>query len=56
MLKPLPEETASDLNLAHYIALRRHDIRELQEQLTANGLSSLGRGEAMPLRASVQSA
>jgi pyruvate kinase len=33
-------------NLAHYIALRRHDIRDLQEELTANGLSSLGRAEA----------
>ena len=33
-------------NLAHYIALRRHDIRDLQEKLTANGLSSLGRAEA----------
>jgi pyruvate kinase len=28
------------------IALRRHDIRDLQERLTANGLSSLGRAEA----------
>jgi pyruvate kinase len=33
-------------NLTHYIALRRHDIRDLQEKLTANGLSSLGRAEA----------
>src|SRR5271166_5045613 len=33
-------------NLVHYIALRRHDIRDLQEKLTANGLSSLGRVEA----------
>ena len=33
-------------NLVHYIALRRHDIRDLQEKLTANGLSSLGRAEA----------
>src|SRR5271166_3679432 len=33
-------------NLAHYIALRRNDIRDLQEKLTANGLSSLGRAEA----------
>lgn len=33
-------------NLAHYIALRRRDIRDLQEKLTANGLSSLGRAEA----------
>ncbi len=33
-------------NLVHYIALRRHDIRDLQEKLTENGLSSLGRAEA----------
>ena len=33
-------------NLVHYIALRRHDICDLQEKLTANGLSSLGRTEA----------
>jgi len=33
-------------NLVHYIVLRRHDIRDLQERLTANGLSSLGRAEA----------
>src|SRR5271157_479221 len=33
-------------NLVHYITLRRHDIRDLQEKLTANGLSSLGRAEA----------
>ena len=33
-------------NLAHYIALRRHDVRDLQERLTAEGLSSLGRVEA----------
>ena len=33
-------------NLVHYIALRRHDIRDLQEKLTVNGLSSLGRAEA----------
>jgi pyruvate kinase len=33
-------------NLAHYLALRRHDIRELQSQLTLLGLSSLGRTES----------
>ena len=38
-------------NLVHYIALRRHDIRDLQEKLTANGLSSLGRAEAHVLGA-----
>jgi pyruvate kinase len=33
-------------NLVHYLALRRHDIRRLQEKLTSVGLSSLGRSEA----------
>jgi pyruvate kinase len=33
-------------NLIHYLALRRHDIRQLQEQLAALGLSSLGRTES----------
>lgn len=33
-------------NLAHYLALREHDLRELQQKLAQVGLSSLGRGEA----------
>ena len=33
-------------NLAHYLALRRHDLRELQLRLMPWGLSSLGRCEA----------
>jgi pyruvate kinase len=33
-------------NLIHYLALRRHDIRQVQEQLAALGLSSLGRTES----------
>ncbi len=33
-------------NLLHYVGLRRHDIRELQEQLVVRGLSSLGRCES----------
>lgn len=33
-------------NLAHYLALRRHDIRQLQSQLALLGLSSLGRTES----------
>jgi len=40
------EHRESARNLAHYIALRRHDIRDLEEKLTAQGLSSLGRAEA----------
>lgn len=33
-------------NLLHYLALRQHDIRGLQEDLSSQGLSSLGRLEA----------
>jgi pyruvate kinase len=33
-------------NLAHYLARRRHDVRELQIQLALLGLSSLGRTES----------
>jgi len=36
----------SGLNLAHYLALRRHDLRPLQAALIPWGLSSLGRLEA----------
>ena len=38
-------------NLAHYIALRRHDLRQLQASLAAIGLSSLGRTESHVLSA-----
>jgi pyruvate kinase len=38
-------------NLAHYLALRRHDVRELQSQLALLGLSSLGRTESHVLTA-----
>lgn len=34
------------VNLLHYLALRRHDMHNLQRQLTELGLSSLGRCEA----------
>lgn len=33
-------------NLCHYLALRRQDLRQLQEQLAEAGISSLGRCEA----------
>jgi pyruvate kinase len=33
-------------NLVHYIALRQHDLRELQIELAGLGLSSLGRSES----------
>jgi len=36
-------------NLLHYLALRRHDIRPLQEKLALFGLSSLGRCESRAL-------
>lgn len=39
----------SALNLAYYVALRRRDIRSLQEKLSKWGLSSLGRLEAKVL-------
>jgi pyruvate kinase len=41
-----PSRLESAKNLSHYIALRRHDIRELQDNLAALGLSSLGRCES----------
>ena len=33
-------------NLLHYIALRQHDVRQLQKSLASMGLSSLGRSES----------
>ncbi len=42
----LPLHHASARNLVHYVALRRHDLRDVQEELTRRGLSSLGRSEA----------
>jgi pyruvate kinase len=41
--------TNSAVNLAHYLSLRRIDLRPLQARLAACGLSSLGRGEAQVL-------
>jgi pyruvate kinase len=37
---------ASARNLLHYVALRQHDVRMLQDRLSRLGLSSLGRCEA----------
>src|SRR5580704_14633946 len=37
---------ASADNLAHYLAFRHHDLRELQLELMRHGLSSLGRLES----------
>jgi pyruvate kinase len=44
-----PTYQKSARNLIHYLALRRHDIRQLQEQLAELGLSSLGRTESHTL-------
>jgi len=41
----LPAHRLSAVNLAHYLALRREDVRRLQLELAAVGLSSLGRSE-----------
>lgn len=41
-----PSMRESAYNLVHYLAIRRHDARELQDELTRLGLSSLGRMEA----------
>jgi len=41
----VPEMQDSALNLAQYLALRRKDLRPLQQHLAALGLSSLGRVE-----------
>ena len=34
-----PEFAASAANLAHYLALRHHDLRDLQRELMRHGLS-----------------
>jgi pyruvate kinase len=39
------KNSASARNLVHYLALRRHDHRGLQQRLAELGLSSLGRAE-----------
>ena len=40
-----PGNRASARNLVHYVELRQHDIRQLQDSLAELGLSSLGRSE-----------
>lgn len=42
-------EDPAFLNFAHYLALRRHDIRPMQRRLMALGLSSMGRLEGRVL-------
>ncbi|MCC6711792.1 MAG: pyruvate kinase [Candidatus Dadabacteria bacterium] len=41
-----PAYAKSAENLLHYLALRRHDLRQLQSELAGLGLSSLGRSES----------
>lgn len=41
--------SASARNLLHYLSLRQHDLRDFQQELSAYGLSSLGRMEANTL-------
>src|SRR5215510_14317208 len=43
------EHQGSANNLIHYLALRKHDIRPLQDELACFGLSSLGRSESRVL-------
>ncbi len=45
----LPSFAASADNLAHYLALRHHDLRDLQREMMRHGLSSLGRLESRVL-------
>jgi len=45
----VPSRRPSAINLAHYLALRQSDIRELQPRLGSLGLSRLGRAEANTL-------
>jgi pyruvate kinase len=40
-----PDHRGSARNLMHYLALRRHDIRQLQSKRAGLELSSLGRTE-----------
>ena len=44
-----PDYRPSALNLLHYLALRQHDLRPLQRDLSSLGLSSLGQTEAHAL-------
>jgi pyruvate kinase len=44
-----PSFAASASNLAHYLAFRHHDLRDLQRDLMRYGLSSLGRLESRVL-------
>ncbi|MET0794392.1 MAG: pyruvate kinase, partial [Polyangiaceae bacterium] len=51
-----PKQRDSARNLVHYVALRQRDLRELQEQLAQQGLSSLGRAESCVMGGLLQAA
>jgi pyruvate kinase len=51
LLDPSQASSSSLRNLEHYVALRRQDLRVLQEHLAALGLSSLGGAEPNVLAA-----
>ena len=36
-----PDHSAGAVNLVHYVGLRRHDLRQIQEQLAWIGLSTI---------------
>src|ERR1700683_4390214 len=44
-----PQSRRSVQNLLDYLALRKHDLRDMQSRLAALGLSSLGRSESSTL-------
>ena len=44
-----PQSRLSAENFLHYLALRKHDLRDLQSRLATLGLSSLGRSESSVL-------
>jgi pyruvate kinase len=41
-----PDRRESARNLVHYVALRQHDLRDLQIRLSQLGLSSLSHSES----------
>jgi len=45
-----PRQQPSARNLVHYLALRRNDLRPLQERLAGFGLSSFGHSESLSPR------
>jgi pyruvate kinase len=45
-LNQFGSRASSASNLLHYIALRQQDIRDIQEELSSMGISSLGRSES----------